>query len=221
MSTMLRTRFDQELAKLDESILDLGSRALQAVTASLRALADNDEDLAADVIAGDLTINALRYRIEKVCYGLLVMEQPVAKDMRQIVAALIIANELEHIADHGKRIAKFIQRIGLEPRAIPLTNISRMGELAVELLDRALQVYARRDTAAAQQVCQDDDQVDHLYKQTFNITLSYMLEAPKNISAGTYLIQVAHELERVGDRATNIAERVIYAETGELNDLNV
>jgi phosphate transport system protein len=221
MGTMLRSRFDQELARLNESILDMGSRARQAVSASLRALADNDSDLAADVIAGDLSINDLRFRIEKQCYSLLVMEQPVAGDMRQIVAALTISNELERVADHGKRIARFIQRMNNEPRPIPLTNISNMGDLALALLDRSLQVYARRDVPGAKQICKDDDELDHLYKQTFNVTLSYMLEAPKHIGAGTYLIQVAHELERVGDRATNIAERVIYAETGELIDLNV
>lgn len=220
MGTMLRTRFDQELAKLNESILDLGSRARQAVSASLRALVDTDSDLAAEIIAGDLSINDLRFRVEKACYGLLVMEQPVAGDMRRIVAALIISNELERIGDHGKRIARFIQRMNNEPRVIPLTNILNMGDLALALVDRALQVYAQQDVAAAQQLCQDDDELDHLYKQTFNVTLSYMLEAPKNIGAGTYLIQVAHELERVGDRATNIAERVIYAKTGELSDLN-
>ncbi len=221
MSPLLRAHFDMELARLNESVLDMGSRARQAVAASVRALQDNDLDLAAEVVAGDMVINDLRFRIEKQCYGLLVMEQPVAGDMRAIVAALSIGNELERVGDHGKRIAKMQQRQGSVPINIPLSGITRMCELSLELIDRALQSYATRDVAAAKDICKDDDEIDALYKQTFNITLSYMLENVKAIGPGAFLIQVAHELERVGDRATNIAERVIYAQTGELIDLNV
>lgn len=221
MSPLLRAHFDMELARLNESVLDMGSRARQAVAASVRALQDNDLDLAAEVVAGDMVINDLRFRIEKQCYGLLVMEQPVAGDMRAIVAALSIGNELERVGDHGKRIAKMQQRQGSVPINIPLSGITRMCELSLELIDRALQSYATGDVAAAKDICKDDDEIDALYKQTFNITLSYMLENVKAIGPGAFLIQVAHELERVGDRATNIAERVIYAQTGELIDLNV
>ena len=221
MSPLLRAHFDMELARLNESVLDMGSRARQAVAASIRALVDNDLELAAEVVAGDMVINDLRFRIEKQCYALLVMEQPVAGDMRAIVAALSIGNELERVGDHGKRIAKMQQRQGGVPISIPLSGITRMCELSLELIDRALQSYATRDVAAAKIICKDDDEVDALYKQTFNVTLSYMLENVKAIGPGAFLIQVAHELERVGDRATNIAERVIYAQTGELIDLNV
>lgn len=221
MSPLLRTHFDMELARLNESVLDMGSRARQAVAAGVRALLDSDLDLAAEVVAGDLSINELRFRIEKQCYALLVMEQPVAGDMRNIVAALSIANELERVGDHGKRIAKLQQRQANIPSSIPVSGVSRMCELSLSLIDRALQSYANRDVAAAMQICKDDDEIDALYKQTFNVTLSYMLENVKAIGPGTYLIQVGHELERVGDRATNIAERVIYAQTGELIDLNV
>ena len=220
MSTLLRTHFDMELARLNESVLDMGSRARQAVAASVRALMDNDLDLAAEVVAGDIAIDELRHKIEKQCYALLVMEQPVAGDMRSIVAALTIVNELERVGDHAKRIAKLQQRQNLLPTAIPMGGIDRMCELSVTLLDRALKAYAARDIEAAHVICRDDDDIDHLYKQTFNVTLSYMLENTKSIGPGTYLIQVAHELERVGDRATNIAERTIYAETGELIELN-
>ena len=218
---LLRTHFDRELARLKESILDMGSRARHAVADGMRALIDNDTGLAGEVIAGDLTINDLRYRIEKQCYALLALEQPVAGDMRAIVAALTIANELERIGDHGKRIARQCLRMTAEPRPIPMNGIARMGELALAMLDRALHAYAQHDIAEAKAICVDDDQVDASYKQLFNVTLSYMLENTRAISAGTYLIQVAHELERTADRATNIAERVIYVQSGELVDLNV
>jgi phosphate transport system protein len=221
MSPLLRTHFDMELVQLVESVLDMGSRVRQAVAASVRALLDNDLDLAAEVVAGDMAINDLRYRIEKQCYALLVMEQPVASDMRAIVAALSIATDLERVGDHGKRIAKSQQRQANIPSSIPVSGIERMCELSLSLIDRALQAYSSRDVDAARQICKDDDTLDALYKQTFNVTLSYMLEDVKAIGPGTYVIQVGHELERVGDRATNIAERVIYAQTGELIELNV
>ncbi len=218
---LIRTHLDRELIKLNESVLDMGGRAVQAFTAALMAFCDDDQNAANQVIAGDLTINDLRFRIERQCYALLAMEQPVAGDMRSIVAALTISNELERIGDHGKRIARFCRRLAHEPRPIPLTDISEMGELAREMVDRALNAYARRDLALAKNVCLADDQVDARYKQLFNVTLSYMLENPRAIGPGTYLIQVGHEIERVADRGTNIAERAIYAMTGELLELNL
>jgi phosphate transport system protein len=217
---MLRAHFDQELADLTGSVLEMGSRARQAVAASIRALEDNDLDLAAEVVAGDIAIDQARYGIEKRCYALLVMEQPVAGDMRNIVAALTVASELERVGDHGKRIAKLQQRQNMAFDSLPMTGILQMCELSLKMLDRALRSFATRDVEAARQICKDDDDIDHLYKQTFNVTLSYMLENTRAIGPGTYLIQVAHELERVGDRATNIAERTIYAQTGELIELN-
>jgi phosphate transport system protein len=221
MSTLLRTHFDRQLAKLMDSVLVMGGQASQSVASSLRALHDNNIDLAGEVIGGDLITNNMRYEIERHCYSLLAMEQPVAGDMRAIMAALTVTNELERIGDHGKRIAKITQRAANEPRPIPLHGIMQMGESALLMVDRALQTYARQDPEAAREVCAEDDNVDALYKQTFNIILSYMLENTRAIGPGTYLIQIGHELERVADRATNIAERVIYAKTGELMDLNV
>lgn len=221
MSPLLRSHFDMELARLTESVLEMGSRSRQALAASVSALMENDLELAAEVVAGDIAIDEMRHRIEKQCYALLVAEQPVAGDMRNIVAALTIASELERVGDHAKRIAKLQQRQNIAPTSIPMGGIDRMCELALKLIDRALKAYASRDVDTAQQVCKDDDEIDALYKQTFNVTLSYMLENTKSIGPGTYLIQVAHELERAGDRATNIAERTIYAETGELMELNL
>lgn len=220
MTTPLRVHFDRELAELREAVLLLGSRAHQEVAAGLQAFLANDPDAAGEVIAGDQAVNDLRYRIEQRCYALLAREQPVAGDMRTIVAALVITTELERIADHGKKIARICRRTVHEPRPIPLDPIGRLGEMALAMLNDALSALAARDPDAACAITARDDAVDALYKQTFNVTLSYMLEKPRAINAGTYLIQVAHELERVADRATNIAERVIYIVRGELIDLN-
>lgn len=221
MSLHMRVRFDQELAELQEQVLVLGRRAGEAVARGVQALMDGDTDLAREVIANDLAINDLRYAIEKTCYAMLAQEQPVAGDMRRIVAALTMVNDLERIGDHGKKIARICLRMDATPRPIPFGDVLRLSDLALTMLDRGLRALAAHDVAEARAVCLADDQVDALYKQMFNVALSHMLENSRAIAAGTYLIQVAHELERVGDRATNIAERLIYAMTGELRDLNV
>jgi phosphate transport system protein len=220
MSPQLRIRFDRELLTLQEQVLVMGSRVREAVALSVKALLDGDADLAREVIANDLAINNLRYAIERECYALLAQEQPVAGDMRRIVGALTMVNDLERIGDHGKKIAKICLRMDGTPRPMSFDDVLRLSELALTMLDRGLRALASRDVDEARAVCTDDDRVDAFYKQMFNVALSYMLENSRAIAAGTYLIQVAHELERVGDRATNIAERLIYAMTGELIDLN-
>ena len=219
--TGTRDRFDRELAHLQGRILEMGSLVHTAAGRGLQALVDDNADLAREVIAADEELNRLRYDIEGECYHLLVTEQPVAGDMRAIISGVIIASELERIADHGKKIARTYLRMLDDPRMVPLGDIPRLGEMALKLVDRSLRSVAQRDVDEARAVCLADDQVDALYKQAFNLTISYMLENPRQIAAGAHLIGVAHELERIGDRATNIAERVIYAVTGELIELNV
>jgi phosphate transport system protein len=218
--TGTRVRFERELAHLRARVLEMGSMARTQVARGLQALVEDDDDLAQQVIAGDIEVNRLRYEIESEAYSLLVTEQPVAGDMRTIVSGVIIVTELERIADHGKKIARIHQRMLDDPRSMPLGDIPRLGALALDQLDGSLQAVATRDVEWCRALCKADDAVDALHKQTFNLILSYMLENPRQIAAGTHLIQVAHELERVADRATNVAERVIYIVTGELIDLN-
>lgn len=217
----VRAHFDEALARLNEDVLRLGSLARDAVRRALQALAESDADLAREIIAADANVNALRFDVEQQCYFLLVSEQPVARDMRTIVSALTVSSDLERIGDHGKKIAQAYLRMLDSPKSIPVSAILRMGEMALAMLDRALEVYVSQDLAEARAICEADNDVDAYYKQTFNVILSYMLENPRLIGAGTYLLQVAHELERVADRATNVAERTIYSATGELTDMNV
>lgn len=220
MTPGIRRHFDQALTQLRENMVDLGSRARQGVALGVQSFVDNDTILAQQVIDADAAVNDLRYRIEEQCYEMLAMEQPVAVDLRTIVAALIIANELERIGDHGKKVARIVIRTATDARPVPVTGIVRMLELVLTMLDRMLAALAERDAEEARAVCLLDDQVDAHYKQLFNISLSYMFENPRAISASTYQIQVAHELERIGDRVTNVCERLVYAVTGELMDLN-
>ena len=220
MVNSTRSRFDRELLQLREDLLHLGAIARGAVARAMQALVEGDLDLASEVIAADASVNKLRYDIESQCYALLAMEQPVAGDMRLIASVLTMSSDLERIGDHGKKIARIYQRMMEEPRPIPLGDIPRLSEIALAMLDRALRAVGSSDLAEAQAVCETDDEADALYKQAFNVALSRMLENPRLIGAGTHLIQIGHELERVADRATNIAERVIYTVTGQLLDLN-
>jgi len=220
MTSGVRARFDEQLSQLTENVLRLGSLAREAVRRGVQALVAGDAELAREVIGSDMAINALRYEVEQECYFLLATEQPVARDMRVIVSALIVSSDLERIGDHGKKIAQAYLRMLENPRPIPVTNIERMAAMALAMLDRALGVYATQDLEEARAVCNADDEVDAFYKQTFNVILSYMLENSRLIGSGTHLLQAAHELERVADRSTNVAERVIYSVTGELQDLN-
>lgn len=220
MTPGIRRRFDQELTQLAEMLLELGSRARQEVARGVQAYLENDTELAREVVAADETINRLRYQVEELCYQLLAMEQPVARDLRRVVAGLIIAIEFERMADHGKKLARICLRTASDPRPLPTNDIARLADAVLGMFDRVLQALAEQNVEAAQAVCKEDDVVDGLYKQLFNVKLSYMLENPRAIGPGTYHIQVAHELERVGDRVTNVAERLIYAVTGEIIDLN-
>lgn len=219
--TPARVHFGKQLAQLTADVVHLGSMARHAVAQAIQALVTQDADLAREVIAGDPALNRLRYDIETECYTLLATEQPVAGDLRAIVSALITASDLERIGDHGKKIGRIYLRMQQEAKMLPLGDIPRMSEMALAMLDRVLRVYTTRDTAEAEAICRDDDQVDALYKQTFNVILAAMVEDPRRIGTGTQLIQVLHELERVADRSTNVAERVIYSVTGELIDLNM
>jgi phosphate transport system protein len=216
----VRARFDEQLSRLTQDVLRLGSLAREAVRRGVEALVDGDAEMAREVIASDEAINTLRLEVEQECSFLLATEQPVAGDMRVIVSALIVSSDLERIGDHGKKIAQAYLRMLQNPRPIPMMNIQRMSAMALAMVDRSLAVYASQDIDEARAICEADDDVDAFYKQTFNVILSYMIENSRLIGPGTHLLQVAHELERVADRSTNVAERVIYSVTGELKDLN-
>ncbi len=221
MPTSARAHFDKALQRLHENVLQLGSLARRAVANGLAALIEGDAELAREVIAADVAINRLRYDIEFECYSLLVTEQPVASDMRAIVAALTVVGDLERIADHGKKIARTYLRLLADPRPMDLGEIPALAELSLTMLDRTLAAFATHDVATAEAVCRSDDQADAQYKQVFNAIVAAMVEDPRRISAGTHMLQIAHELERVADRATNVAERVIYTVTGDLIELNI
>jgi phosphate transport system protein len=218
MTPLPRPTLDQELDTLQENLLRMGSLLDSALSRALQALATGDLALARQVIADDQQVNTLRYEIEETCFATLATQQPAARDLRAIMAAFSIVSDLERMADHAAGIATIVLRMGDEPLLKPLIDIPRMVEACQDMVRRALEAYSARDPDLAREVAQIDDVIDDLYQQIFRELLSFMLEDPHTISRALYLLFVAHNLERIGDRAVNIAERVVFITLGELKE---
>ncbi len=216
---MARTDFDRDLRILSDDLLMLGSMVEKAIARAVDALKRRDVDASREVIDQDDLIDYKRYEIEEKCINLIATQQPMAVDLRMLVSLLHISVELERMGDYAEGIAKISLAMGGEPPLKPLIDIPRMADLAGDMLRRSLNALVDRDIVAATQVCNDDDQVDALYDQVYRELLTFMIEDPKSIRRATFLLWVAHDLERVADRATNISERVLFLVTGKFNEV--
>ena len=212
---------DRELARIRDNMLRMSGLVDRAVEQAVHALETRDLDLARQVMQDDQVINDLRYQVEEECLRLIATQQPTAVDLRTTVAILNIIIDLERIGDHAAGIAEIVVRMGTEPLLKPLIDIPRMTRIVREMLHRSLDAFIAHDPNLAREVAQRDDEVDHLYNQVFRELLTFMIEDPQTITRATYLLWVAHNLERIGDRVTNISERVIFMTTGEVRELNV
>lgn len=217
----MRRSFEEALGNLREDLLRLGHMAAEAVALSVDALKRQDVELAEKVIAGDEAIDRLHLEIQNRCMELIATQQPMAGDLRVIGAAMVISIDLERVADHAEGIASAAVRMARQPLLKPLIDVPRMAEVVQGMLKKALDAFVERDARKAAEVAADDDVVDGLRSQVFRELLTYMMEDPRNISRALELILVTQHIERMGDHATNIAERVIYMVTGDLRDLNV
>ena len=197
----------------------MGSMVEKAIQRSVDALRNRDLVLARRIVEQDVEINRLRFDIEEKCIALIATQEPVARDLRDIVAVLNIIVDLERMGDHAEGIARICIMIGDQPPIKPLIDIPRMAEKAQLMLHRSLDALVERDAELAVQICQDDDEVDALYDQVYKELLVYMINDPKAIDRATHLLWVAHNLERIADRSTNIAERVVFLVTGHMQEL--
>ncbi len=216
-----RGAFDRDLQRLQEDLLRMGDLVDGVIRRSVEALQARSSTLAEAVINADNEIDALHLELEERCLRLMATQQPMAKDLRMIAAVWTMTIDLERIADHAEDIARITRRIAEEPLLKHLIDIPRMAELVREMLRDGFDAFIRRDTELADRMAVKDDEIDHLYSQVFRELLTYMIEDPRNIQRATHLLMVAQALERMGDHATNIAERVIYMVTGTLKELNV
>ena len=218
---MTRTALDRQLAEIQEDMLVLAGMVESAIDRGIQALRNRDAELAREIIADDIKINRRRYETEERCLELIATQQPMAGDLRTIAAILYIIVDLERMGDHAEGIAKIALMLADEPPLKPYIDIPRMAQIATRMLMESLEAFKHRDAARARAICNEDDEVDALYDQVYRELLTFMLQDPKTIQRATYLTWVAHNLERIADRVTNICERVVYLVEGKIEELNV
>ena len=218
--THARSTLDRELTRVNEGLLRIGGLVDAAIEGSLQALEHRDAGLARQIDADDARVNALRFQVEEECLALIARQQPAAGDLRAALAAFSIVTDLERMGDHAAGIARTVLHMGDEPLLKPLIDLPRMAEICRDMLRQALQAYIERDAERARAIVAMDDTVDALYTQVFREILSYMVEDPQTTSRGLYLLFAAHNLERIGDRVTNIVERILFMTSGEMHELN-
>jgi phosphate transport system protein len=206
--------FDAELDTLRATISEMGGLAEQAIRESMQALVRRDAAAAAAVVERDSRIDALESEVERQAVQIIALRAPMADDLRDVVAALKIAGVVERIGDYAKNIAKRVATLE-GSRIEPISLLPEMARIVAEMVHNVLDAYARRDAKRAAAVCDRDMAVDDFYSSIFRALLTYMMENPHNITPATHLLFVAKNLERIGDHATNVAEMVYFAATGE------
>jgi phosphate transport system protein len=202
--------FQEELEQLKARLLEMGGLAEEQVRLAVKGLVHRDRDLIARVLTGDDPLNALHIELDNRCFTLLALYQPMAVDLRAIVAAVKINTDLERVGDLAINIAEAAQRYVAHPPVKKLIDIPRMANIAQSMLRDALDAFVRRDTDLAQNVLNEDDALDSLKTQIFRELLTYMLADPSTIEPALDLVLVSRHLERIGDHATNVAEDVIF-----------
>jgi len=193
----------------------------QSIARSLDSLVRRDQTVAQQVVDEDVEVNDLRFKIEEACLSLIATQQPAASDLRSVIAAMHMVVEMERMADHATGIAKTVILMGDEPLLKPLIDIPKMAELAREMLRESLEAYKERNAEKARKVAARDDEMDGLYRAIFEELVEIMSKTPGSATRATYLLWCAHNLERIGDRVTNIAERVVFVHTGDMRELNL
>ncbi len=218
---MTRSVFEKKLAEVQEDMLVMAGMVQEAIQQGVEALKTRNVEQARRVIANDVEINDKRYETEEKCIELISLQAPLASDLRAIIAVLHITVDLERMGDHAEGIARIVLMLADEAPLKPYIDLPRMAEIASEMMEGALEAYKNRDTALARRIIDRDDEVDELYEQLYRELLIFMIEERGTIQRATYLIWVAHNLERIADRVTNICERVVYLVEGKIHDLNV
>ncbi len=207
--------FDEDIERLRALISQMGGLAEHAIGEAMRCLVQRDVEGAEKVVENDKKLDALEIETERRAVQLIALRAPMAGDLRDVVAALKISGVVERIGDYAKNIARKVQQLDSSGKIEPLSLLPEMARIATQMVHDVLDAFVERDAAAAVEVCRRDQAVDDFYDSIFRALLTHMMENPHNISQAAHLLFVAKNLERVGDHATNIAEMVYYAATGE------
>lgn len=217
---MTRAAYENQIRDLRDQVVSMASMVDKAIARSIEALEYQNVDLARRVRKDDKLINAARWEGEDSALRIIATQGPMAGDLRQIAAALQIFTDLERMADHAAGVAKIVVETADEALLKPLVDIPRMSLIAREMLSSSITAFVEQDEAQARRVAIRDDEVDDLYDQVYRELLTYMLADPGTINRATHLLWAAHNIERIGDRVTNICERVIFTVTGEMEAMD-
>lgn len=212
----MRSHFVKELQRLQDEVLMMGSMVRQNLQESVDALRARDLEAAKRIIAADREVNRRKFAIEDACLSVIAMQQPMAGDLRLIAAILEISTELERMGDYAKGISRISIYIGNQPLLKSFPQIPQMCDMVVDTLGRALDAFINEDVDAARAIPLEDDELDALYNSVNRELIGIITEKADVLERANYISWVAHNLERAGDRVTNICERVIYTATGEL-----
>jgi phosphate transport system protein len=202
--------YDEELRKLNNIITEMGGMAESQLSAAIDAVVERNSELAANVVEGDAKVDQLQRDLDNLALRLLALRQPVARDLREIFAALKIGSDLERMCDYAANVAKRAIALNQSPPVQPVYTLPRMARLAQFLVKEVIDAYVTRNADRAYQVWMRDEELDEMYASLFRELLTYMMEDPRNISASIHLLFMAKNIERIGDHATNIAEDLYY-----------
>jgi phosphate transport system protein len=216
---MLRKTFESEIQQLKDDVLLLGSMVEQAILDSVEALKKRDIRESEKIFEEDQQINRKRFEIENKLMVLIATQQPMAHDLRLLASSMEIISELERMGDYAKGIANINIRMGDAPLLKPLIDVPRMAQIGADMLHRALTAFVNEDAEAAKLIPIQDDEVDALYNQVYHELMMFIIQDPKTIERANWLLWVAHNLERVADRVTNICERTVFIATGEMKEI--
>ena len=216
----MRKTFEYEIQTLKDDILSLGSMVEQAILDSVDSLKQRDILRSQKIYDNDEVINQKRFEIERAVMIAIATQQPMAHDLRLLASFLDIAGELERMGDYAKGIAKINVVMGEQKLLKPLIDLPRMAEKTTDMLHRSLTAFITEDVALAKAIPDEDDEVDALYTQIYRELITYVIADPTAIERSNWLLWAAHNLERVGDRVTNICERTIFIATGEMEEVD-
>lgn len=209
-----KRHFHEELDALQELLLAMAGKAEQSVDRAIHAIRHSDLSVASELRKADPEIDEMETQVDERVAGLLALHQPMASDLRFVLAVAKVSNDIERVGDHAVNIARAVRRMRKSPPPPEIRELEEMGLIAQEMLADALAAFVARDSASAQRVRATDDRVDNLRKSLFRIMVSYMLEDPRNIGGGLEILLISQNLERIADLATNIAEDVVYLVEG-------
>lgn len=219
MTQGLRATFDREFKAITDDLIEMSRKVDWAIERAVSALVEANLSVAREVNAADDEINALRHKIEEACVVLIATQQPTASDLRAVISVMRVVIELERMADHATGIARTVMMIGDDKSMKTLKKIPRMADTSRKMLADAIQAFLTRDISWAKAIAAQDTEMDHMYRTIFERLIDTMVEKSETVPHATYLMWCAHNLERIADRVTNIAEHTIFVATGVAGEL--